>query len=135
MKKLSRYAWLGALLAIIIPGSLIFAQQTGNTGNIVYSTSFIAKWIQFFKELLQSLPGILVALAGVVFMIEVLRFIFTGKDGKVEEKDKIKSHIMWSLVALFVLISFWGIVRLIAGTVGIKTGDNIKSGDIPKVEF
>ncbi len=132
MKKLSRFAWLGALLAIIIPGSLIFAQ---NTGNIVYSTSFIAKWIQFFKELLQSLPGILVALAGVVFMIEVLRFIFTGKDGKVEEKEKIRSHIMWSLVALVILISFWGIVRLIAGTVGIKTGDNLGSGDIPKVNF
>ncbi len=132
MKKLSRFAWLGALLAIIIPGSLIFAQ---NTGNIVYSTSFIARWLQFFKELLGSLPGILVALAGVVFMVEIVRFILVGKDGKVEEKESIRKHIMWSLVALVVLISFWGIVRLIAGTVGIKTGENLGSGDIPKVNF
>jgi hypothetical protein len=51
----------------------------------------------------------------------------------VEEKGKIRSHIIWSLVALVVLLGFWGIVGLISDAFGIDQGRSVTEGDIPRV--
>lgn len=130
MKKLSRYAWLGALIAIIIPVAFTFAQTTGLT----YSGSFIENAFKFLKDSLRAIPAILVAFAGVIFMYEVVRFILVGKDDAAK-KTEIRNHLLTSLVALVVLLSFWAIVRLISDSIlgGGKQGTDIGSGDIPEV--
>ena len=53
-----------------------------------------------------ALP-VLVALALVLFMIGVVRYIYSAGEHKNREL------IVWSLVALFVLVSVWGILRLL----------------------
>lgn len=103
------------------------------TGGLNYSGSFVERFFVFFRNVLVAIPPILVAIAGVVFMFEVIRFIFLGKDGKAEEKDKIKTHILYSLIALVVLLGFWGIVGMISKLIGIRTGESVSGGDIPRV--
>ena len=52
----------------------------------------------------------LVALALVLFMVGVVRYINS-------EGDKEKGgFIMWSLITLFVLVSVWGILRILMAT-------------------
>lgn len=75
------------------------------------------------------------AIAGVVFMFEVVRFIFLNKDGKPEEKDKVKNHILYSLIALVVLLGFWSIVGIISSALGINQGQSIDSRSVPRVNI
>ena len=50
---------------------------------------------------------VLVALALVLFMVGVVKYIYS------EGEHKNRELIMWSLVALFVLVSVWGILRVL----------------------
>jgi ABC-type dipeptide/oligopeptide/nickel transport system permease subunit len=148
MKKFSKYQILGIVAGFLLPMAIAFAQVRiqlpgGATqptvangsyqGDLTYSGSFVDKLLRFLKDVLFALPPVLVAIAGVIFMFEVIRYIFTNKDGNVEEKGKIRSHIIWSLVALVVLLGFWGIVGLISDAFGIDQGRSVTEGDIPRV--
>ncbi len=53
-----------------------------------------------------ALP-VLVALALVLFMIGVVKYIYS------EGEHKNRGLIVWSLIALFVLVSVWGILRVL----------------------
>jgi hypothetical protein len=72
-----------------------------------------------------ALP-IVVAIALLAFFWGLVKFIFAGEEGKKEGQ-----HLMiWGLVALFVMVSVWGLVRFIGNAVGIGQGDTIT---VPKV--
>ena len=53
-----------------------------------------------------ALP-VLVALALVLFMVGVVKYIYS------EGEHKNRGLIVWSLIALFVLVSVWGILRVL----------------------
>ena len=69
---------------------------TGGFAELVAST------LRIFNQLIP----VLVALALVLFMIGIIRYIRSGNE------KKNRTEIMWSLVALFVLFSVWGILRI-----------------------
>lgn len=162
MKKTTMFKIAGIAAGVALPVAMVLAQGTGTfnppgsvgggvgnigngvvttgvitnsvqTGGLNYSGSFVERFFIFFRNVLVAIPPILVAVAGVVFMFEVIRFIFLGKDGKAEEKDKIKTHILYSLIALVVLLGFWGIVGMISKLIGVRTGESVSAGDIPRV--
>ena len=56
------------------------------------------------------LVPVLVALALVMFLIGGVRYIYS------EGEHEKRSLMLWSLVALFVLVSVWGILRLLSAT-------------------
>lgn len=70
----------------------------------------------FIVPLVNAVIPVLVALALVYFFIGLIKYI--------QSKDK-KDHrtgILWSLVALFVLFSMWGILRVLQNTFLVDTG-------------
>jgi Type IV secretion system pilin len=58
------------------------------------------------------LVAVLIPLALVVFFIGLVRYIY--KAGDVSAHKEARESIMWSLIALFVLISVWGILQLMS---------------------
>lgn len=70
-----------------------------------------------FKALVGQLIGliniiipVLAAAALALFFVGVVRFIYnTSEHGRIGDKQLI----VWGLVAIFVLFSLWGIVRLL----------------------
>ena len=54
--------------------------------------------------------GVLSAFAIVIFFIGLVRYIRESSDSHAHTEGK--ERIMWSLVALFVLFSIWGILAL-----------------------
>lgn len=56
------------------------------------------------------LVGVLAALAVVVFFIGLVRYIKDSGDAKGHAEGR--ERIIWSLIALFVLFSIWGILSL-----------------------
>lgn len=147
MKKTNLFKIAGVAAGVALPAAMVFAQplvttppfngnQTlGAGGQVQYAGSFVDNILNFIRNLLFRLPPILVALAGVVFMFEVIRFIFAGMNGKAEEKDKIRTHMIMSLVALVVLLGFWGIVGIISNMLGIRPGASVTTSGIPGVQL
>lgn len=71
-----------------------------------------------FAGLVQSIVGIfnlvlpvLVAAALVFFFVGVVRYIY--HEGEAHER----TTMLWSLVALFIMMSIWGILRLMCSSI------------------
>jgi len=75
---------------------------------------------------LNLIVPIVFALALIFFFYRLAQFIRSVSDKTIEEgKNKMK----WGIVALFVMVSIWGIIRYIGDSVGINTG--ITGGTVP----
>lgn len=74
--------------------------------------------LQLFVDLLGSSMVFLYMLALAAFFWGIALFIFNTDDDK--KRAEGKSWMMWSVIALFVMFSIWGIVGLIINTLQIN---------------
>lgn len=72
-----------------------------------------------FKSLLDLLIPIIFALALIFFFYGLADFIRTASE---KTKEEGKNRMKWGIIALFVMISIWGIIKYIGDSVGIETG-------------
>ena len=86
---------------------LAFAQQLGNIETFVSSIGRVVGL---------ALP-IVVAIALLAFFWGLVKFIFA--QGNEESKADAKKIMLWGLIALFVMVSVWGVVRFIGSAIGI----------------
>jgi hypothetical protein len=103
---------------------LAFAQSTGsgNLGNLQRLLESVGRLINV------ALP-IVVALALLAFFWGLMKFIFSGAEGKEEGRNLM----IWGIVALFVMTSVWGLVKFIGDAIGIQPGGN-QTIPVPTVE-
>ena len=66
---------------------------------------------------------ILVALAVVFFLYGILKYI-TARDDE-EKRGKMKNIMIYGIIGLFVMISFWGIVNILINTFELDTTPNV----------
>ena len=62
---------------------------------------------------------LLIALAVVFFLYGILKYITAGDDE--EKRTKMKNTIIYGIIGLFVMISFWGIVNILINTFELDT--------------
>ena len=104
------------LVALTFAPAVAFAQSLGNLETLLKSVG----------RLIDIALPIIVAIGLLAFFWGLVKFIFAGEEAKKEGQ-----HLMiWGLVALFVMISVWGLVRFIGNALGVGQGDTIT---IPKV--
>lgn len=105
------------IAALAFAPALASAQSLGNLQTLLTS---VGKLVDL------ALP-IVVALALLAFFYGLAKSIFAGAEGKEEGK-----HLMiWGVVALFVMVSVWGLVRFIGRAFNIEQGSSI---EVPKVQ-
>ncbi len=80
-------------------------------------------------NLIETALPILIALGLLSFFWGLVKFIFGGDDAKKEGS----SFMIWGLVALFVMVSVWGLVRWIGVAVGVGQGDSISVPRVPGI--
>jgi len=98
-----------ALLAIV--PSVAFAQV---------DTSYFSQLITSLKGILNSLVPLLIAAAVVYFLWGVLQFVASGDD---EEKRKAgRSRMINGIIAIFVMVSVWGLIGFLGDVTGIDGG-------------
>ena|SRR3989344_2219398 len=78
-------------------------------------------------QVISALIPIVFAVALLLFFWGLVKYIWGGA----EDKDKAKNLMIWAVIALFVMSSVWGIVRLLRESVGIDTND--PSQQVPTV--
>ena len=105
------------IFAIMLSGSVASAVEDGLT-NVATDLTTTINNIYIF----------ILAALGVAFAWGVLKFVF--KSGTDQEEGK--SMMIWSLVAITILASVYGIVTIFQQTVGVKESDN-KSNIFPEI--
>ena len=72
---------------------------------------------------------LIIGLGGLYFMWGVVQYVTAGDSE--EKRDSGRSMMVYGIVALFVMISVWGLVNLLADTFGL--GNALDPGKIPEV--
>ncbi len=91
--------------------TLAFAQSLGNLPVLVTS----------IKTLINSILPVLLALAVLYFFWGLVTFIrASGSDPKAAEQGK--TIMIWGIVALFVMVSIFGILNWLITLTGLNTG-------------
>lgn len=78
--------------------------------------SLVAKLTQMGNVFIQ----ILIAFAVIWIIFNVVRFIISSE----EDRAKYRSSVLWGIVGLAVILSIWGLVRLLTNT--FNTGPNVQ---------
>lgn len=105
--------------ALVLPAVAFAAEPLNNVSNLIGSIGTIIN---------KTLP-ILVALALLFFFYGLVRFILSGGDESA--KVSAKHTMLWGIVALFVMVSVWGLVSFLGDALGIKQGQSLPS--VPNV--
>jgi uncharacterized membrane protein YidH (DUF202 family) len=84
---------------------------------------------QFQLMLDKTLP-FLVGLAVLLFIFGMVQYVMAGGDA--DKRKTGQAYMIWGIVALFIMISVWGLVNLLGGTFGLNTSAPIKD-DLPEV--
>lgn len=111
MNKLSKIGVAAAVAAL----PLLSLAQTYNTPaeNVLATV----------QRILNIVVPIVVTLALIYFLWGLAQYILSAGD---EEKKTDGKHIMiWGIIALFVMVSVWGLVRFISGTTGVGQDQQI----------
>ncbi len=89
--------------------------------------------IQFLTELLSDgiLP-LLIGLAVVGFVYGIIKY-FLNPDNE-EKRKNGKDFMTWGLIALFVMVSFWGIINIFQNTLTSDVSNTSKIPIIPQQE-
>ena len=76
--------------------------------------------VVLIDKLITPLTALVVSLIILFFFYNSAIFLFkTGASAG--EKEKIINSLFWSIVIMFLLISVWGVIKLIAGTLTLET--------------
>lgn len=88
--------------ALLLSPSFVFAQEFSNIERLVNSAG----------NIINTLIPIVAALALLYFFYGLAKFILNRKDNP-EAKEEAQGIMVWGVVALFVMMSVWGLVRFI----------------------
>ena len=109
------------LSTIFLLPVMIFAADTAGKG--------LEKVFGDITTLLGLAKNIIFALAFLAFFYGLMRFIFSAGD----DKDKGKDIMIWGIIALFVMFSIMGIIKVLQGSFGDLDTTNTLTA--PKLEF
>jgi fumarate reductase subunit D len=87
--------------------------------------------IPLIQNIISALTPIVIALALLYFFWGLAKYILAA--GSEEAKESGKNIMIWGIIALFVMVSVWGIIRILGDTLGIDQGGNLD--DVPGVGF
>lgn len=110
---------IGSLLgALSFAPMLAFAQTPA--GNINTSGG-LAGVLDGLQLLLQRAVPIIVAIAIVVFLFGVLRFVFNA--GNDEKRTEGRKFMIYAIIGIVVMVSVWGLVYFVQNTFGLSNNN------------
>lgn len=114
MKKISPFLY--TLIVFVLDSNQVFAQAVNSTVSTCNLTG-----VSDLKSLLSSIvncflrPSIVVILSLAIFIFLYKIFIFITTNN-VEKKEEMRDFAVWGVVAIFVMISLWGLVNVLQRT-------------------
>lgn len=106
-------------LGVWLLPALVFAQNQTITGIL-----------GVIKKILNTVIPILITLGVVYFIWGVITYVTAGDE---EKRKEGRQRMIYGIIGLFVIISIWGLVGVLATTFGIGPGGTLGPGDLPGV--
>ena len=91
----------------------------------IASAATLQDTLIFLSTFLNGIIGLFITLAIVVFFWGLIKYLWSIDNENAHEGLKI---MFWGLIAIFVMVSIWGIIRLLQSTLKVTSTDPI----IPK---
>lgn len=85
--------------------------------------------VQSIGRIIDLLLPVVVGLGLLAFFWGLVKYIFA--QGDESAKADGKKIMLWGLVALFVMVTVWGLVKLIATNLGVSTTETITVPTVP----
>jgi hypothetical protein len=123
--KNTKIAGLAVLALPLVTHAQYVATGSTKLGDIF---NMLVRW-------LVALPRLLTFAAVALILFQVVRYIWSKRDGSAAETKKILGSLMTSIVALFIALSIWGIMAVLSSTFGIGIGDTLPEQHVPDVEL
>ncbi len=79
-----------------------------------------------------GLASLLMGLAFIAFLLAIINFLWKRRSGDDKGLNDAKSMLGWSVIALFVMVSIWGLVSFLQGALGVGGVTEIKK---PQTRF
>lgn len=105
--------------------------NTRQIGSQQADLSFFGNLIAGTGGLVRMLPPILVGAAVVVFFFFLIRYLIDGKTDPAEKKKHMK-NMMYSLIAIFVMVTLWGIIAFAGDLIGINPNVQVTAPTLPR---
>ena len=83
--------------------------------------------ITVINKILATIIPVLITLAVVYFIWGIIQYTLASDE---EKKKKARGMIIQGLIGLFVIVAFWGIIRLVTNTFGVGP-EQLNSNAIP----
>ena len=80
------------------------------------------------REIINPLISFLFALALVYFLYGMFQFIASGASD--EKKTSGKSHMLWGVIGLSIMLGVWFILGVTLDTFGLGEGINLEQGTV-----
>ena len=101
-----------------------FAQYQVQTGFVDSVINLINKLISF------AFPA-LTAIAVIVFIFMLIKFIMAEP----AKKEEGRKYLIYSLVALFIIVSLFGILKVLQNVTGTGGNNTIDATQVPRVDL
>jgi Type IV secretion system pilin len=105
-----------SLLVLLSPAVLFASDAPINTA--ARSVDGLLNWFIYIAG--RALPLLILA-ALVLFLFGIVKRFFWGKDAA--DRGEAGRYILWGVVALFVMVSVWGLVNVLRGTFNLDTNN------------
>ena len=103
--------------------AIAFAVQV----NTLYTTSIFTQ----IGTYINTLTPLVIGLAMLFFLYGLMKFVLAA--GNEDAKDEGKRIMIWGIIALFVMVSVWGLVGLLNQETGINAGGTVLTPTAPAV--
>ena len=104
---------------------------SAQVGNQQVNGQALVQLLNVAQDILSRLVPFAITLAVVVFFWFLISFIWKGAADPAKRAESLKG-MGWSVVALFVMVSIWGIVGFMASLTGIGQGGSIPIPSVPR---
>jgi hypothetical protein len=120
------------LLTTILIVSSYFSAFAQSSISVTIGTSMagISGLINMVQGIMSRLVPIMIGLAVLAFFWFIVQFIWKGKDNP-DEQIKARAGMGYSILAIFVMVSIWGIISFMGNTLGIGQGGQMPGFKVP----
>ncbi len=95
--------------SLFLPGIIFAASQ--DFKDFIYNV--------IIGKIITPVTGIVVSLIIMYFFFNSATYLFKANKSA-EERKKVMDSLMWSVIILFILLSIWGLVRMVASTLSLE---------------
>jgi hypothetical protein len=79
--------------------------------------------INGLSNVMNKIIPLIIGAAVIVFLWGVLKYVLSGSEDP-GKREEARGFMIWGIAALFVMVSVWGLVRILQTTTGITNTNN-----------